>query len=301
MTGRVAHLRERFAFADVVFMTMAKRRVDNERRMSAEITYYAFFAVFPLLMVFVTIIEIVFSSKASEDILNSVVSQFPVIGGDIVNNVNTPQGRSVATAIAVLAALWAGSHAFESFEHAIDVIWRGPAAPPQSMVKSRLKAFLVMAFIGAAILVITVVGSLMSRVQFLPGVDRVVTTLVTIGLNTGVILVAFAAVTPGRPRWRAQLPGAIIGGVGWTALQAVGGLFIQHVVRGASDTYGVFAVVIGLLAWINIQVRFFLIAAEVNSVLAMRRGEEPELVEAAGIAAMAQAITSVGEGSGRKT
>jgi YihY family inner membrane protein len=279
-SSRVAQLRARSPFVDVVMETMAKRKLDNERRMSAEITYYAFFAIFPLLMVFVTVVDIIFSSKASEKIVNSAVSQFPVIGSDIINQVNTPEGRSVATAIALITALWAGSHAFESFEHAIDVVWRGPAAPPTSVVKSRLRAFFMMGIVGVAILVVTIVGALLSRLHFVPGVDRVVTTLVTLALNTAVILVAFAAVTPGGPRWKAQLPGAVLGGVGWTILQTVGALFVQHVVRGASDIYGVFAVVIGMLVWINIQIRMFLIAAEVNSVLAARGGDTAVPVEA---------------------
>jgi inner membrane protein YhjD len=281
-SSRIAQLRERSPFVDVLMETMTKRKLDNERRMSAEITYYAFFAIFPLLMVFVTVIDIVFSQKASEKIVNSAVSQLPVIGTDIINQVNTPEGRSVATVIALLTALWAGSHAFESFEHAIDVVWRGPAAPPASMVKSRLRAFLMMGVIGVAILVVTIVGAVLSRLHFVvPGLDRVVTTLVTLALNTAVILVAFAVVTPGGPRWKAQLPGAVLGGVGWTVLQTVGALFVQHVVRGASDTYGVFAVVIGMLVWINIQVRMFLIAAEVNSVLAARVGASVVPVEEA--------------------
>jgi membrane protein len=254
--------------------TMAKRKEDNERRLAAEITYYAFFAVFPLLMVFVTIVQIVFSSKTSEEIVKSALAQFPVIGTSLISSITTPEGRGIATVIAIATALWAGSRGFESFQHAIYVVWRGPAAPPPSTVMGRLRAFLLMGVIGGSILVITVVGAILSRLHFLPGVDRFVTTLVSIGLNTGVILVTFASVTPGGPRWRAQLPGAIVGGVGWTILQAVGALFVNYIVRGASDTYGVFAVVIGLLTWINIQVRFFLFAAELNSVLAARAAGE---------------------------
>jgi membrane protein len=281
IAARVARLRERYPFVDALAATMAKRKADNERRLAAEITYYAFFAVFPLLMVFVTIVDIVFSSKTSEQIVNSALAEFPVIGTSLISSATTAEGRGVATVIAILAALWAGSHAFESFEHAIDVVWRGPAAPPKSFVRNRLRAFLLMAIIGASVLVITIVGAILSLIHFLPGVDRALTTVVTISLNTGVILLAFAVVTPGGPRWRAQLPGAIVGGLGWTMLQAVGALFFDYVVRGASDVYGVFAVVIGLLTWINIQVRFFLFAAELNSVLATRSADEVRPVEEA--------------------
>ena len=42
---------------------------------------------------------------------------------------------------------------------------------------------------------------------------------------------------------------------------------MRYVVKGASDIYGTFAVVIGLLTWINIQVRLILWAAELNTVI----------------------------------
>ena len=42
---------------------------------------------------------------------------------------------------------------------------------------------------------------------------------------------------------------------------------MRYVVKGASDTYGTFAVVIGLLTWINIQVRLILWAAELNTIV----------------------------------
>lgn len=66
------------------------------------------------------------------------------------------------------------------------------------------------------------------------------------------------------------MPGAVAGALGWTGLHAVGGLYIDHVVREASLTYGAFAVVIGLLSWLYLQTRLLLLAAELNTVLADR-------------------------------
>jgi membrane protein len=272
-TARVERLRERSTFVDNLLATLRKAKLDGERRLAAEVTYYAFFSIFPLLLVFVTVVDAVFRAKTKEQIVNSAVSQFPVIGEDLVNSISSPQGRGVATVIGLLTALWAGTHAFESFEHAIQVVWRGPGSPPLGFVKSRLRALLLMAIVGGAILAATLLGSILSRFGLLPLGLKPLTAIATLALNTGVILVCFAVVTPGGPHWREQLPGAVLGGVGWTVLQTVGALFVDHVIRGASNTYGTFAVVIGLLTWINLVVRFLLYAAEMNSVLAARRAE----------------------------
>jgi membrane protein len=268
LAAKLAEARARWPFVDVLARTTAEAKLDGERRLAAEVTYYAFFSLFPLLMVFVTILEAAFGQENSDKIVDSVLEQFPVIGGDIAGNVGSPQGQGLAAAVGLVLALWAGSHAFESFEHAITVIWKGPAVAPTSMVKSRIRAFATMGILGVAILVTTVVGSVLATIDLLPWVVKPGTIIVSVALNTGVILLVFKVLAPGHPSWRSQLPGALVGAVGWTVLQSLGAYFIRYVIKGASDTYGTFAAVIGLLTWINIQIRLILYAAELNSVMA---------------------------------
>ncbi len=45
---------------------------------------------------------------------------------------------------------------------------------------------------------------------------------------------------------------------------------MYHVLRGASNTYGTFALVIGLLSWIYLGAHIMLLAAEANVVAARR-------------------------------
>ena len=275
--AKLERLRQRSRLLDALWQMVTKAKTDGERRLAAEITYYAFFSLFPLLMVFVTIVQVAFDQRRSEEILDSVLGQFPVIGNDLVRNVSSPEGRGVAALIGIVLALWAGSHAFESFEHAMRVVWEGPAVAPESLVRTRLRAFVTMAILGVAILVTTIVGALLAAVTILPGLVKPLSLVVTIALNTGVILLVFRYLDPLRRTWRVHLPGALVGAVGWTILQTVGAYFVRYVVKGASDVYGTFAVVIGLLTWINIQVRLILWAAELNTVIEARAaGHQPQ-------------------------
>ena len=52
----------------------------------------------------------------------------------------------------------------------------------------------------------------------------------------------------------------------WTALQIVGGYYVTHQLKGASNVYGTFATVIGLLVWIYLGAQITLLCAEVNVV-----------------------------------
>jgi hypothetical protein len=63
--------------------------------------------------------------------------------------------------------------------------------------------------------------------------------------------------------------GSVAGGVAWTVLQAIGAYLVHHFLRSAS-VYGVFATVLGLLAWIYLGVEITVYAAETNVVLARR-------------------------------
>ena len=65
-------------------------------------------------------------------------------------------------------------------------------------------------------------------------------------------------------------PDAIVGGVAWTILQLVGGYLVSHQLRHASQVYGFFAVVLGILSWIYLGARVLIYTAEINVVITRR-------------------------------
>lgn len=56
----------------------------------------------------------------------------------------------------------------------------------------------------------------------------------------------------------------------WQLLQSFGVLYVGHVVKGASATNGVFAVVLGLVAFLYVTAVAVVLCAELNVVLADR-------------------------------
>jgi len=93
--------------------------------------------------------------------------------------------------------------------------------------------------------------------------------VLTVALNVGMYLGAFRALTPKGVPTSKLLPGSVVGGIAWTLLQILGTYLVQHFLKSAS-AYGVFATVLGLLAWIYLAVNVTVYAAEVNVVLARR-------------------------------
>jgi hypothetical protein len=64
--------------------------------------------------------------------------------------------------------------------------------------------------------------------------------------------------------------GVVVAGVGWQLVQILGTYFLTHAVRGTQEAYGVFGLVLGLIAWIYLLALITVIAAEIN-VVADRR------------------------------
>jgi hypothetical protein len=82
-------------------------------------------------------------------------------------------------------------------------------------------------------------------------------------------LIGFRILTPEGVPARKLVPGAVAGGVAWTVLQALGTYVMHHFLRSDSVD-GVFATVLGLLAWIYLGVEITVYAAEINVVVARR-------------------------------
>ena len=93
--------------------------------------------------------------------------------------------------------------------------------------------------------------------------------VVTAAFGAGMYLGAFRALTPKGVPTRSLLPGAITGGILWTVLQVLGTWLVHHFLH-SNSVYGVFATVLGLLAWIYLAVEITVYSAEVNVVLARR-------------------------------
>lgn len=88
-------------------------------------------------------------------------------------------------------------------------------------------------------------------------------------VNVGMYMLAFRMLTPKGVPTANLLPGAVIAGVLWTALQAAGALVIKHYLHSES-VYHIFGIVLALVAWIYLLVQITLYSAEINVVLAWR-------------------------------
>jgi YihY family inner membrane protein len=239
---------------------------DHAGHLAATMAYYGFFSLFPLLLVLVTGASIVLRNDQDlqQRLLDSALAQFPVVGEDIRNNVGRIGGSGVALAIGAVTAVWAGLGGIRSTQYAMDSVWAVPRERRPSTLWSVLRALLMLATFGVFLLGAALLAGIGGGVGLTP--LGIVSLLGSVALHVGLFLVMYRVLTAARISWADVVPGAVLAGVGWTALVSFGGWIVGSRLEAASNTYGLFAVVIGLLAWIHLGAQLVVLGAEVNVV-----------------------------------
>jgi YihY family inner membrane protein len=245
---------------------------DDAGNSAALIAYYGFLSMFPLLLAFTTILGFVVHDNPDlqQKLLDSALANFPVIGTQIENNLGALQGSVLALVIGIVGAVWAGMGVVLTTENAMNAIWDVPRRSRPNFLKSRLRALLALVAFGLVVVISAALGSVGGAGGSLGWALRALALVGTLALNVAIFGAAYRYLTVADVRWRQVVPGAILAAIGWMVLLAVGGWFVTRQLNGASETYGTFAFVIALLAWIAISAQLFLFGGELNVVLARR-------------------------------
>lgn len=243
---------------------------DQAGQLAALMAWYGFFALFPLLLVLVTVLGYVLSGNPElyDEIVQGALGQFPVIGGDL--RVNALGGSTVALVVGLVAAIWAGLGITLAGQRSMDRVWDVPHRLRRNFLTVRLRGLLILLVLGLLNVAIsaaigTLAGGGLGGTE-LKIAGFAVSALLDVGLFWAVFRLFTADSVPTRQLW----PGIVIAAVGWAALQALGGIYVDRVVSRANQTYGLFAIVIGLLSWLYLGAQVLLYAAEANVVRARR-------------------------------
>jgi membrane protein len=239
---------------------------DQAGNMAALVSYYAFFSIFPLLLVFTTVLAFVLqgNSKLYDDVTNSVLGRFPVVGDSLHAHALT--GHVTALVLGLLTSLWAGLGVTQAAQNAFNQIWAVPFKDRPDFLHSRLRGLLLLICLGILFVLSAVVNGLVTTV--LSGsLVKIGGYAVTLALNFWLYVVAFRFLTTRSVATRCLWLGASFAALFLSILQLVGSIYVKHVISHASNAYGTFATVIGLLVWLHLIARLTLYAAEINVVV----------------------------------
>jgi membrane protein len=267
ITERVDRFQRKHHWAGFPLAVAYKYFDDFGPYLAALLTYYAFVSLLPLLLLLSTVLGLVLVSDPGlqNEVLSSALHQIPVIGVDLVRP-RRLGGGLVGLTVGILGSLYGGLGVAQAFQYATNSMWGVPRNNRPNPLRARGRSLVLLGTAGLAFLVttaLTILGSLGGG--YLGTVTRVIALAASVVIGAALFTFAFRFAAARRLSVRDVVPGAVAAEVIWQLLQTFGVILVRHIAH-ASPTNAVFAVVLGLLAFLYLTATGVLLSAEINVV-----------------------------------
>jgi membrane protein len=272
------------AWPTVLKRTFKEYKADNLPDLAAALTYYAVLAIFPMLIVLVSILGLI-GNSVTQPLINNLGKVAPGAAKQIftsaITNIQSNQGTAGVLAIVGLAgALWSASGYVGAFMRASNVVWDVEEGRPiWKTIPVRLGVtVLTLLLLTAGAIAVTFTGGLAKQVGNVIGVGSTAVQVWDIAKwPVLVILVAvmlailyYAAPNVRQPGFHWVTPGGLIAVLLWIVVSALFALYVANF-SSYNKTYGALASVIVFLVWLWITNTVILLGAELNAELERAR------------------------------
>lgn len=246
---------------------------DRAPRLAAMVTYYAFASLFPLVLLFVSIVGFALDGDPHlrHQLTTTVADSLPGLGPELTRSITGFTGSGVALAVGIVGVLYGALGATTAAQGALNAIYGIPRFRQPDPFRSRVRALGLLVLLGLFVAVSTGVAAVVSTAN---GISAQLGPLAAVGgyvlafvLNTALFSLAFELLTALDLEVRNVLVGGVIAGAAWELLQTLGSRYIAHELSRSTALYGTFGVVVAALLWIYLQALVLMVAAEVNVVL----------------------------------
>jgi len=252
-------------------IAVARKFIEDESiNLAAVVAFWVFFSVFPLLLIFVTLLGYFLPPSLQGDVLRSATDFFPLLSTDSIGNLS---GQWWTLVVGILSALWSGSFVVIAIQSAFNSVWEIPYAQRPGFGAQIRRGLFALGAIALGLVVITVISNYITGIATgtsLGMVARLAGYLIAIVLDVGLFVVAFRVLTDRDVTTRDVLPGALLSGTVFWLLQQLFSLIIFRYLQNAERIYGNYATVITMLSWFYLQSVVTLVGAQLNVVLKER-------------------------------
>jgi membrane protein len=265
--GALDRAQQRWRWVAFPYAVVKKFSDDQVGHLAALMAYYAFLSVFPMLLLFVTVLGYLLHDDPDLQarLVHSALVEFPVIGTQL--QVDGLTGHWWVLVLSILVSLWGAKGVALATQDAFNTIWNVPFAQRPSYAASLARGFALLFLMAFTVLLTGFLASYGSSDGILVSIGAL---LVSWLASVGLFIAAFRVAIAGQVATGELLRGAVASALLWQALLLLGKLLVEHQVRHAQSVYGVFGVVLGLLAWLHLQAQVTLFAAEWDVVRARR-------------------------------
>ncbi|MCC5581004.1 YihY/virulence factor BrkB family protein, partial [Microtetraspora sp. AC03309] len=278
--------RIRFPWFDHLVRTVHRYQVQSATRLAGAVTYFAFLSFFPLIALGFAVLGFVLAVRpdAQQALITAINQQLPGLADRLQIN-QIAGARAGAGTFGLVGLLYAGLGAVDAMRSALRDIWMS-CEPRLDFFRAKLRDLVTLVFIGTTLLVSAVISALATGATsavadwlglgtswFAGAAIRVAGFLAGVGADLLLFLILFGWVARSSQPFRDVLKGAVVGAVAFGVLKQFAALILAKTLH--NPVYGTFAVVVGLLIWINLSARVVLYAAAWTATSGMGPPPEP--------------------------
>lgn len=263
---RFDRFQQRHRVLAIPWAVLQKSGNDGAGKLASRVAYHGLFSVFPLLLLFTTILGFVLHDDPNlqHHILDTALADFPIIGQQLRHNAHSLTGSALGLAVGIGGTVYGTFGLAQSTQAALNTVWNIPYVKWPNYFMRRLRGLAIFGVLGLAMLVS---GALSAYAQQISGVGRPLGYAGSVLVNFSVFAIAFVVLTAEHLRLREVWLGVVLATAFWQVLFSVGSWYVGRELRHATPTYGFFAIVIALLSWMYLAAQLTLVAAEINVVL----------------------------------
>ena len=245
---------------------------DSAGNLAAVIAWSAMLAVFPLLLLLITVLGIVLRGDESlqHRILQSALVEFPVIGQQLQMNINSLNRSGVGLIVGLIGTFLGTRGVANALQNALNTVWGIPRERQPGFPWNAMRSLAIVVVLGIGLIVTATLSGFGGGTGAIGAGLRIAAIAVAFALNVVVFSVVFRLAVV-EIAWKDLWLGAFLTALGWEALLTVGGYLIAHDVKNMSAVYGTFALVLGLMSWLYLQAEITLYAVEIDVVRVQRR------------------------------
>lgn len=267
LVDRLNDFQLRHPLPGFVVAVIKKYGDDEAGRQAALLTYYAFLSLFPLILVLTTLTELIpVSHTAIQDsIIKGTTNYFPVLGNQLSAHIHTLHKSGFALAIGLLFTFYGARGVADAFQRSIQDLWEVPKSRRVGFPLSLLKSLGIILIAGLGFVVASASIGLASTADQ-GWLVRLLTALINLVVWYGLFVLLITLTLPRRAPAGETRAAAVTAAVGLVIVQALGGYLLSRELKNLDALYSYFALALGLLFWIYLQIQVLFYALEIAAV-----------------------------------
>lgn len=269
----LARVRAKRPGLDHLIQAFGRYQADTGDRLAAAVTFFGFLSFFPLLALAASLLAVFIGPDAVDTVVREVDNYAPGLAEQLMleDLLTSDRAAGVAGAVGLVGLLYSGLGWVDALREAIRSIWH-QNVQAGNLIKKKLADVLVLAGLGLLLVVSLGTSAVASALtgfalETVGLEDSLVATVVVrvVGIalavltSTALFLYLFFRLPKVQTPWRRVVRGAALAAVLFEVLKLVGAFYIARTT--GNPVYGIVAVAVGLLVWINLVSKMLLLCA----------------------------------------